>query len=189
MDDGLFQASPLPDTSPAESPITVVRLFKAQSRRLTGFLAKKLRNDSDAQDASQEVFLRLWKQEQTGKLRDDATAYMYSAARSVAIDCERRRQSHGADQNVELDESQFAELPDPQVAPSDDLQHWRQGIDALVSSLEELPAKTQQIFILYHFESLTYPDIALRLGISERSVERHMARAFAHCRKAVEDYL
>lgn len=188
VDDGLLEA-PSTRESREEAGSTVVRLFRAQSRRVAGFLLGKLRNESDAEDASQEVFLNLWRREKAGQLREDASSYLFTAARNVAVDCERKRQTHRADQTVELEENGIDEIADPGIAPADEAQHWRQGLVALVSSLEALPAKTQKIFVLYHFESLDYADIAARLGISERSVERHMARAFAHCRKVLEEYL
>jgi RNA polymerase sigma factor (sigma-70 family) len=189
IDDGFLDAAAHPDSPEDGGPNTVVRLFKSQSRRLVGFLTHKLHNDDDAQDASQEVFLKLWKQEKRGQLRAEASAYMFSAARSVAVDCERRRQSHRADQMLDLQDGELAEFPDSQLAPADDVQHWRQAIAALVSILGDLPEKTQRVFMLYHLENLNYADIARRLGMSERSVERHMARAFSHCRERLERFL
>lgn len=188
LDEGLFEAAGHPEAG-SDSPPTVVRLFKAQSRRLVGFLTKKLHNDADAQDASQEVFLKLWKQEQSGLLREDASAYMFSAARSAAVDCERRRHSQRADQMLDLEEGELAELPDRQVAAAEERHHWRQAVATLVSSLEALPEKTQRIFLLYHLENLNYVEIAQRLGTSERSIERHMRRALCHCRARLGDYL
>jgi len=189
IDEGILQATPRSANEPADERPTVVKLFQSQSRRLARYLGRKLRNDDDARDASQEVFLKLWRQERSGQLREDATAYLFSAARTVAVDSERKRQTHAADRTVDLEEAQITEVADPRAASLDEIHHWRQGLAALVRRLEDLPVKTQKIFVLYHFENLNYGDIATRLGISERSVERHMAAAFAHCRKHLEAYL
>jgi RNA polymerase sigma-70 factor (ECF subfamily) len=189
IDDGLLEAVAHQEEREDSASSTVVRLFKAQSRRLVGFLNKKLHNVADAQDASQEVFLKLWKQEQAGQLRDEASAYMFSTARSVAVDHERYRRSHREGAMLDLDEGELAQLPDRQIAPADELHHWREAVATLVSSLEALPEKTQRIFLLYHLENLNYIEIAQRLGVSVRSVERHMARAFSHCKHRLEDYL
>jgi RNA polymerase sigma factor (sigma-70 family) len=164
---------------------TVVRLFLAHAERLSRTLRRKLPTPEDAQDATQEAFLRLWRQESRGQLRQDAIAYMHSAAQSAAIDCNRRRLSHGADRIVELD---FDALEHPFPSKEEEL-HWREGVEMLVSSLTELPIVVQQVFILYHFEGANHAGIASKLGISIRSVERHMARALAHCKERLKDYL
>lgn len=189
IDEGLLEATQLPDRPAAKGAFTVALLFKSQSQRLVRFLAHRLRNHEDAQDASQEVFLRLWRQEQSGHLQDEATAYLFSAARSISIDQQRWRQSHCIDQTLDLDEGGCAELPDPLAAPADESLHWRKGVEALVSCIRELPLRTQQVFILCTFEGLTQGDAARRLGIDIRTAERHVAQAMAHCKKRLKDYL
>jgi RNA polymerase sigma-70 factor (ECF subfamily) len=59
----------------------------------------------------------------------------------------------------------------------------------VVDSIKELPAETQRIFFLYHGSRMTYPDIARELGITTRTVERHMAQAIAHCKLRIKAYL
>jgi len=176
------------DDAPLGTPTaagTVSRLFREHASRIRRLLARRLRSIEDGQDASQELFLRLWRQEREGHLRDDALAYMHSAAQSVAVDHVRRRQSRGGDRDVEIELDEL-EQPD---APTDEKLHWREGIETLVSGLQELPLVVQQVFILYHFEALSHIAIAKKLGISVRSVERHMSRAIGHCRERLKEYL
>ncbi len=59
----------------------------------------------------------------------------------------------------------------------------------LEESLAGLRPSTRQVFLLYHLENLTYPDIARRLAITTRTVEREMARALAHCAERVRPFL
>jgi DNA-directed RNA polymerase specialized sigma24 family protein len=42
-----------------------------------------------------------------------------------------------------------------------------------------MPARTQTIFALYHFDQRTHAEIVRSLGIAVRTVEDHMARANA----------
>ena len=188
MDDGLLDLPPVRDETLAPGagvPGTVARLFKAHAQRMGRVLSRHLRNPDDAADASQDLFLKLWRREQSGQLRGEATAYMNSAAITVAIDLERRRRSRAEDRILEvpLEELQH------EAASNDETLHWREGVQALIASLGQLPPLTQQLFLLYHFEGLTHAAVSGRLAISLRSVERHMARALAHCKNGVKDYL
>lgn len=72
----------------------VAGLFAVHSRRIQRFLQHRLHHQEDAQDAAQEVFLKLWKREREGALREEAGAYMHSAAHTVVIDMQRHRKSH-----------------------------------------------------------------------------------------------
>lgn len=164
---------------------TVAQLFRNQANKVSRLLDRKLRNIEDAQDATQEVFLRLWRHEREGLLKDEANAYLHSVAHTIAIDFQRRRRSHAADLHDPLDADQ-AHGP---AVTADETLHWRQGVDRLIDSLHTLPDLTQQIFILYHFESLGYSEIAHRLGVSSRTVERHMVSAIEFCRTRLGEYL
>ena len=44
-----------------------------------------------------------------------------------------------------------------------------------------LGPRVRQAFILSQFDGLSYPQIAAQLGISLRSVNKHMAKAMEHC--------
>lgn len=167
------------------SPSTVADLFRAQARRVSRLMDRKLRNAEDAEDATQEVFLRLWRHERDGQLKDEAAAYMHSAAHTIAIDFQRRRRSHAADLHDPLDATT---APDAR-APADEALHWRNGVGKLIDSLTDLPELTQQVFVLYHFECLDYREIARRLEVSTRTVERHMGSAIDFCRTRLGAYL
>lgn len=163
----------------------VARLFRTQAGKVLRFLSHRLRSTEDAKDAAQELFLRLWTHEQAGELKDDATAYMNAAAANLAIDIERRRRSRAFDRQ----ESWDGQEPPPLEVDGGDVLHWRRGVEALLESLQHLPETTQQIFLLYHFEHLSHLEIADRLAVSTRTVERHMARAMEHCKDRLGDFL
>jgi RNA polymerase sigma-19 factor, ECF subfamily len=176
-----------PNASPAdESGVgTVVHLFRSNARRVSDFLAYRLRNREDGQDAAQEVFLKLWKRESEGQLRAQATAYLNSAMHSIAIDIDRARASRGAGHHVAIDDVPLATGD----LPIDEAQFWRDAVLRLVEVLKELPELTQRIFALYHFEGMDHKTIAGELGLTQRTVERHMARALEHCAPRMKDFI
>jgi len=56
----------------------------------------------------------------------------------------------------------------------------QESLERLICALHELPAKTQAIFALYHFEGVAQVDIARKLNMSISTVEKHMGRANRH---------
>jgi RNA polymerase sigma factor (sigma-70 family) len=164
---------------------TVAELFRVQARRVRSFLRLRLRSEEDAQDAAQDVFLRLWQREREGTLKTDARSYMVTAVYNAAVDVERRRSNHLAGDHVSIE---AVDVAGPGAAPEESL-FWRSALHSFVNALNELPDVTQQVFALSHIDGLTHVAIAERLEMSVRNVERHMARAIAHCEARLRDYL
>jgi RNA polymerase sigma-70 factor (ECF subfamily) len=172
------------DICEEREPSIVVDLFKAHARRVQNFLAFRLRDPVEAQDVAQDVFLKLWRHESEGRLRDEATNYMYSATQSAAIDSDRHREFLGRDRSDADVEAV------PTTSPSaEDVLHWRRGMAVFVDSVKSLPEATKKVFVLFHFKGLSYDEIAADLGCSRRTVERHVAAGLAHCREQMKDYL
>ena len=174
-------------TEPEEVSRTsiVVDLFRRHATRVHRSLTFRLRNPEDAQDAAQEVFLKLWRQERDGNLRDQATAYLNSAASSMATDFARRHALHVTDRLEDVDVDEVPAVG----ATSEDRQHWRDAMALFVESVENLPEVTRDVFLLHHMKGLTYPAIAKRLGISVRTTERHIAQAVTTLERKLRNYL
>jgi len=60
-----------------------------------------------------------------------------------------------------------------------------QTLDLLLETIEQLPPKCKQVFLLSRASDMTYPEIADHCGISVKSVEKHISRAIAACLEKV----
>ncbi len=171
----------------AASPSQVACLFAEYAPAVRAFLLRRLGNLEDAREAAQEVFLHLWRQEQKGRLEGEARAYLFTAAENWVRDCRRRAFVRVSDRHEPI-EGHTEEL----LAAEQDgaeVVHWCRGLEVVAACIGELPAQTQRIFSLYHGSRMNYTDIARELGITTRTVERHMAHALAHCKARLKDYL
>lgn len=159
--------------------------FDRYAQELGRFLRRHVRDEQDIEECIQETFLRVWRQEQRGALNGDTQGYLFNAAVNVARDRYRRetvRQGRAHDELID-------DLRDDGAADAETVAHWSEGVRQLEESLAGLRPSTRQVFLLYHLENLTYPDIARRLAITTRTVEREMARALAHCAERVRPFL
>ena len=75
----------------------------------------------------------------------------------------------------------------PPVVPS-----LYENVDPEIARIEwaiaRLPKQTRDVFLMHRFDDLPYDRIAHRLGISERAVEREIARVLCAIRKAREEH-
>ncbi|KXV50712.1 iron-regulated sigma factor/transcriptional regulator, partial [Gluconobacter japonicus] len=74
------------------------------------------------------------------------------------------------------DQEQILELRDP--APSQEEAYAAsQRMTRFHEGCRQLPERTRQAFLLNRVEKMKYREIAVALGISESSVEKHIAKA------------
>jgi RNA polymerase sigma-70 factor (ECF subfamily) len=152
-------------------------LFLAHRRELQAYLTDKLRDADVAADLTQETFLRYAER----GLGDGAAvihdrSYLYRTARNLAIDHVRQQARRRTETVADEDLARIAQdRPSPE-----DAAESRRSLERLRTAIEELPGRTRQIFVLGRLEDLSYRQIADRLGISESSVQKHLARALRH---------
>ena len=159
--------------------------FLSHSRELGQFLRRYIHTQHDIDDCLQETFLRVWRQERQGTLKDEARGYLFTTALNVARDRHRRNRVRCVGAHDSLDE----ELADEAGTDAEATTHWRQGMRQLEVALAGLRDSTRAVFLLHHVERMTYPEIARRQGVTTRTVEREMARALTHCAGQLQPFL
>jgi RNA polymerase sigma-70 factor (ECF subfamily) len=90
---------------------------------------------------------------------------------------------------AELDQSSHTlerGLIAPDSSPSARAARREDGL-RLAEALERLPAETREVLLLRHFQGLTFPAIARRLGKSLDSVKNTWLRGLAQLRRALEE--
>lgn len=108
---------------------------------------------------------------------DNPTAYLYRVARNIASDHLRRRRVVSI-QNV-ADMSRLDTL-DPSPDPEEQLSAY-EDLMRLKAAIERLPARCRAVFLLRKIEGLSQAEICARLGLSENTVEKYIARGVRLC--------
>jgi RNA polymerase sigma-70 factor (ECF subfamily) len=128
-----------------------------------------------ADEALQDTFLRLSNATGIGQVRD-LQAYLFRVAMSVASNrrvAERRRPTA-----TEADA--LFNLADDSPGPERIIEA-RSEIDALKRVIQELPTRRREIVVAAFVEEVPLRAIALRFGISVRTVQVELKQALAHC--------
>jgi RNA polymerase sigma-70 factor (ECF subfamily) len=116
---------------------------------------------------------------------DVARGYLFRTATNLARDHFRRRRSHQTDKHVDIDD---VHLPADEANPERAVA-WNETIASIKECVQNLPVVTRRVFLLSRFRSKTYPEIAVMLGISTRTVERKMCEAMEELASRIGDVL
>jgi len=149
---------------------------------LTAYFLRRVNDRSDAEDLTQEVFIRLARRpDQNGG--ETIEAYVFKIAASVLFDWGRYRTSRRMTAHRTLtDVSENIALP-PNLVEDRTPERVLAGKEALKdieAALGELSERTREIFLLSRMENVHHRDIANLHGISISAVEKHVIRAVAH---------
>lgn len=134
-----------------------------------------------AEDCVQEVFVRLARKSLDGVDRHEA--YLFATASSVILDRARRAIVREEGKHDPIDDLDF-ESGAPSPAR---VFEGKEALQRLAAILDELPARTKEIFLLSRLDRLTNTQLAARYGISVSSIEKHMTKALAHLRARYRD--
>jgi RNA polymerase sigma factor (sigma-70 family) len=149
---------------------------------LVSYFLRRIRDPSEAEDLTHEVFIRL-AGVSLGALRS-ADAYVFQIAANLLRDRARRNK-------VREDYLQsVATVGDPtgDVLDPARIVSGRRSLSALVARLRELPDRTREIFVLYRIENVEKDDIAVAYDVSVSQVEKEVAKATAYLMLFREDW-
>ena len=167
--------SVLSPVDPAElAASTLDRRFR---RPLMTYFMIRVRDRAEAEDLTQQTFLRVLGADRRGVVNPQAFVFRIAAnlLKDRARDQGRRAQSG----TVSLDDEAAFASPSDGVTPERILLA-RDGVARALSALDELGAVTRDIFVLFRFENMRQLEIAERLGMSQAAVEKQVMRATLH---------
>ncbi|MGE8305782.1 MAG: sigma-70 family RNA polymerase sigma factor [Pseudomonas kermanshahensis] len=152
------------------------QLYSHHHGWLQNWLRKRLGSAADAADLAQDTFVRLLSSATGEALNYTAPrAYLATIANRLALNFYRRRSLEHAYLAA------LAETPE-ELAPSPEHQALvLEALDEIDQVLALLPAQSRQAFLMAQLEGYTQEEIASRLKLSVRTVQRHLAQAFEEC--------
>jgi len=158
---------------------TILEAYLANEVALKRYLRRFIRSREAADDLAQEAFLRAFAAE-TGRVIEAPKAFLFKVARNLALN-ELARQSTMAIEPLGDFEGQEV-IEDSSQAAVDDVVDSRERVRLLARAIAALPPQCAKVFILRKMQGMSQKEIAVRLNISVRTVENHVALGLSRCR-------
>ncbi len=150
---------------------------------LVRFLTRRTGCTAAAEDLAQDLWLKLQSSANVTPAIHNPLAYLFRAAANAAFDWRRQELGPTRERGKVEEGAQLAE-----EQPSPERQAIGRQTGALLeAAIGELPPKCREAFLLCRLEGLTMREAGKRMGVSERTIENHLAKATVHCRRRLID--
>ncbi|MEL6674768.1 MAG: RNA polymerase sigma-70 factor [Bacteroidota bacterium] len=152
-------------------------LFDQYYEAIRNFLYYKSGNMELSEDLTQEAFLILWKKKDNIN-PEKVKSYLYTIANNLFLNEIKH-------QKVVLKFQQQPKSTSSKESPQY-LMEEEEFRKRLELAIAELPEKNRTVFLMNRIEKLTYKEIADRLGLSVKAVEKRMHKALLVLRNISE---
>ena len=157
-------------------------LFREYFPKIKTFLLGFLKDEAEAEDLSQDVFMKIWQNRTTLADVENLNAYLYCAAKNTLYNyIERSRKA-----------TFYSIVHTMEIPTTDQLEELLMAKDLkkmIGHTVDQMPPQRKTIFKLSRNGHFSNDEIALQLNISKRTVEGHISAALADLRKVLHLFL
>jgi len=159
-----------------DDPRALEEIHARSGAAVFSYLRRVLRDAGTAEDVFQQVFAEVWRRRlEYDPSRSALTTWLFTIARSRALDEQRRRRPWPVDP---------AALPEAVEPPEHDAEIDRWLVADLLGSL---PALERELLQLRFYDELSQTEIAARTGLPLGTVKTRMVRALARLRERMDE--
>ena len=162
------------------SEVALAEVYRRHGGAVFGLARRVLSNESEAQDVTQDVFLRLWNHpDRFDAARGSLRSFLLTQSHGKAVDAIR---SLNARRSREVRDGQLT------AAAAYDINNeaWDLALsDQVTRALDALPDHERRVIELAYFEGQTYVEVARTLGQPEGTVKSQIRKGMQRMRSAL----
>lgn len=157
------------------------RLYDMHVDRVYRHIYYRVGNVADAEDLTQQVFLRAWQAiRRYKKTSSPFLAWLMTISHNLVVDFYRsKKEGVYPYPDFEIPDRETYSSPECSAEAHFDQQRLRRAV-------LELPGDQQQVILMRFIEGFSYPEIASSLGKSEGAIRVILHRALVRLRKILE---
>lgn len=163
------------------------KFFQNSHARLLNYAKIFIPDAAIADDMVQEAFIHFWNKRKELRVGKSIESLIFTSVRNRCLNYLRDEniyKKHKEGYKVEENALQFIGQYDFLGEEGDSLEEML--IKELENSIEQLPDKCRQVFLMSKKEGIKQKDIAEQLGISPKAVEKHIATAKVKIRENMQ---
>jgi RNA polymerase sigma-70 factor (ECF subfamily) len=157
----------------------VEKYFQAHFEGLYRYAFTILKNNDEAKDAVQAVFVKLWEKRAVIDEQQSVQAFLYTSVYNYCLNVIRNEKVRRAYiENHRHTEQVF-----------NDVLVSRENMNRITEALESLPPQCKLIFTKSRFEKKKYAEIAREMNLSVKTIEVQIGKALKILRERLSEVL
>ncbi len=157
-------------------------LYMKYASKVRLFALQMLKNPTDAEDITHDVFLKIWEQRENLSKVVSLSGYMFRMTRNAIINLLKRRRvigKYSVDGNPGAVENVGGGFDYENQVTTDEL------LRMVELEISRMPEQRRKVFLMSRYEDKSYNEIAQELDISPKTVQYHISNALADLKKIV----
>lgn len=159
---------------------TLEALFNLHYKPLCYYILQFTKNMPEAEDIVQDLFIKVWTKKETIEIKTSLKAYLYRSAHNAYTDHFRKQKLREGFLDALKKEALSTQL-------EDDHSVMEEKSNKIKKLINTLPPRCKEILLLNKYEGFKHREIAEKLGISIKTVEKQLSTAFKKIRKGFKD--
>lgn len=156
-------------------------LFDRHYKTLLAVAVNMLKDVNAAKDATQDVFLQVWKKRESLNVKSAPIAYLKRAVINRALNQIKSRKGFVTEEHI-------VDMHSREPAANQTLE--AQDVEkAMKVALDSLPERCRLVFVLRRLEGLSLKEIAAKLDISPKTAENQMTKALKVLKTAMQPFV
>lgn len=154
------------------------RLYNQYWNQVYNFCRLYIKSVDDTKEIVQQVFIKIWEARNVIKENENFKGFLFIITRNLIFNINKKTFNENFYKFSVL--TAFSAEPGYEIEEEISATQLKEYIYQLIDTL---PARQREVFLLSRKSHLSYKEIAMRLGISERTVENHITKAMKYLRE------
>lgn len=160
----------------------ITAAFLAAESSLKQYLMRYFVREQDIEDVVQETYLRAFESERSQVIRSPR-AFLFTVAKNIALSEVSRKANQLM---ITMGDLGALDVIDGKPSPDDELE-ISVRMAALGDVVNGLPPQCRRVLVMRMIFGFSHREIAQRLNISVRTVEKHLTKALQRCQESRRD--